>query len=405
MGDPRHRRNGPLSGRTALALVLLLPSLGLAQSAVQALGKTVEKQIERYRKNLPDLDLSRFAIEALVQRALSGEATDTDALRNELTAAALKMNRAAKVAILTRIRAVAGEVAGSPTDPGTYAVRRELVLDFDFVERAFGKSPVYPPQLGQPYSVLVSVPAEKHFKLVDGFLGHLARIPIPEEPGATMGAPGTGANPDEPGSPGVGVGIGLTPDPPEVKDPGPVRPRDDGDAQVASGWGLVRIYVLGILGAIVLIYGSYLVYTTAKGGSTALSFFWQMIRPKRPVTGLVGDDEEPFRKGLKLFGKGRTEDALMIFEALIKAGGPPANPSRYYAILCCLKLGKAGLVKRMLAELTLTEFSLDELYRLGLGLAESEDRAGAVDIFKFLQTKDPSYKDVAQRLAQLQPKL
>lgn len=394
-----------------MAAALLLPS-GLLAADLAALAKAIEKQMAHYRRHLPALDLTPFNLDGLLARAKEPMPSDPDALRREITGAAFKMHRAAKVRVLAKIRSEFESVkGGTPTREEDYERRRQVILTYDYVERAFGKSPIYPRNLGRPFVALVEYPAARHLALVDGFLEHLSKVPDPPgvDGGGTGGAGGTGGSGGGPGeadggeTDGGGATGGFTPDfsSPGPRQGGPLTvPVDDDTPQSHGGWALVRTYIFATLGAIFLVYIAYLAYSAAKGGKNALSF---LVNAIRQGTGgaVVGPEEEPFRKAVRLFGRGKLDEALALLEPLLEADGPEQAPARFYALRCYLKQGKMGRVSRELPRLDLDKFSPDELYLLGSNLLEAEERAGALVIFRWLNDKDATFKDVAQKVEAL----
>ncbi len=386
------------------ALLLAGAAGVVADTALLALAKTVEQQVAHFRKQIPDLDLSPFGVDELVKAALEGSTEETDRIRRDLTGAALRMNQAAKRHTLGKLHELGREVVGSPTDAGNYLRRRDLILTFDFIERAFG-NPIYPQNLGRPFVSLVQIPSDRHFKLVDAYLGWLATIPVPPPPAPAessgpgpSGGPGPGGDESDPGQPSGWSPSISDPDPdPGSGGPRPIRPVLPDES--TGGWLLVRYYVLATLGAIFLVYLTYLVYNAMKGGRNALHFLLHSLRLRSGPN--IGPEDVPFRKGLKLFSRGRERDALMVLEPLIDGGGPDSQAALYYALRAYLRLGQSGDLKKQFGKLDPGRFSLDELYVLATALHESEEKVLAVQVFEGIRARDATFKDVAQKLAGL----
>jgi TolA-binding protein len=158
---------------------------------------------------------------------------------------------------------------------------------------------------------------------------------------------------------------------------------------------LVRYYVLGVVGAIVFLYLIYIGYTAAKGGKSLLENFRQLLQ-WRP--GTAEPEEDPFQKGMKLFQRNKYREAIPIFEGLAEEARISSQPARFYLLLSGLKENKTGLVARHFDKLDREKFSPDELYRLATSLEASGDSSRAKTLYRYLHDKDPSFRDVAQRL-------
>lgn len=417
MGHPSHRRNGSLNLRSprirswgALVLLALLTSAAGASSNFDRLIASIREQSKHIRRHLPGLDLASFDLESLLQRAESGEGSRAE-ITKELSKTALNLNLAAKAEVLTRIRQAHQASRSLGTDEDSYSKRRQLVLSFDFLERAAGRRPIYPRKLGRPFVALVENPAKKDLQLCDNFLAFLAKIPLPKSRTAGGGSGSAGGlgggeeegDEDSPGSPGGG---GYLPasrgsHPRGEADPG--GPPEDDTPTTNRGWELVRWYIFGTLFALFSLYALYLVYTALKGGSNLITYLRQAFRSQAQVP---GDGQDPFRKGLSLFGQAKFQDAIRVLEPLTERALQSTQPARYYLLLSALKIRKSGLVETHFPLLDREKFSPDELYRLGNALEEAGAHdARALEIFRYLAERDPSLRDVAKRAEKLDAKV
>lgn len=382
-------------------LVLLLGAAGVLAGPLEHLVKAVQEQVAHYRQHLPDLDMTRWPLDELLTAAgdesVTGASLET--LRTRFLKVAMELNLAAKIQVLTRIRAAAAELESSPTDRGSYGPRRQLVLSYDYIERVAGRRPLYPRELGRPFVTLVETPADKDLVACDGFLRHLAKLDPPKPPpggfghvGVGGGGPEDGGEPASAGTVGVGPGDGQS-------DPvgAPVLVGDD--IPVGNrGWELVRWYILAVLGALVLLYFAYLAYTAARGGKNVLGYMVDWVRRRGRA---AEDPEDPFRKGMRLFGRGKYQEALALFEPLTEQARHSSSSARYYLVLSALKLEKTGLAARHAAEVARDKFSADELYRLAQALEEGGLKQEARSLFEFLAAKDSSFRDAGKRAERL----
>lgn len=407
MGHPRDRRDGRLRRLAsalvgaALALSCLVAPVG-AGSPNEAAASALQELAQHCARYLPDLDLSGLQVTTLVERVKDPDESQ-DALRTELLKALKGITDQAKAEVLRKIKAVASDLAGTPTEPGNYEYRRQLVLTFDKIERAAGRRPGYPRELGRPFVTLVERPSPRELEKLDGFLRYLSKVKPPEV-GGGGGISGGGTSevaedPEAPEESGSGSGSGSR--------LGPVggghgsgtgtgvRPGSSGGF-ANRGWMLVRYYVLGVVGAIVLLYLLYVGYTAAKGGRSLLESFRQLLK-WRPG-GTPEPEEDPFQKGMRLFQRNKYRDAIPVFEALAEEARLAAHPARYYLLLAALKENKTGLISRHFDKLNREKFSPDELYRLATALEAAGDLSRAKALYRYLHEKDSSFRDVAQRL-------
>lgn len=386
------------------ALALLSASALLAQAGLAELVRKTQEALEHYRRHLPQLVVSPYGVEPLLELAATTQGPGATEVRRNLEAAARRLHTAAKRKALELLKQQAG---GSPTDEGSYGHRRQLILTFDFIERAFGKRPIYPSNLGQPMISLVPSPNPEHLEKVDGYLKVLAKRRLPPKPDPAPAASSGeglagGGDPDDPG--GDPSAAPFIPSGHDGETSGATSTglsvQVDDTPETHRGMELVRWYVLATIGALVLLYLAYLTYQAAKGGKNAMSFLVTAWRQRN--LGPIGPEEVPFRKGLKLLAKGKTGEALAVFEAIMEEGGLDSQPARYYALRCYLKQGKRGALHRNFQVLKLDRFSPDELYLLGTSLQEAEERDLARRIYAWLHEKDATFKDVAQRLEALE---
>jgi hypothetical protein len=198
--DGRLRRRSPALAGAALALACLVGSAGAA-SPNEAAAKALEDLAGHCRRHLPDLDLTQIPVSDLVARAKSPDESQ-DALRTEILKALKALTDHAKVEVLRKIRLVADTLAGSPTDPGSYEYRRQLVLSFDKIERAAGRRPGYPRELGRPFVTLIERPSKRELEKLDGYLRYLAKVKPPKLSGGgglgPSGGRGRGGGPGQP---------------------------------------------------------------------------------------------------------------------------------------------------------------------------------------------------------------
>jgi hypothetical protein len=365
------------------------------------------KHIERY---LPSLDLSALRLKELLQHAKNSEG-NTDALLKELTKVALTLNRNAKAAVLGKIRSAKEASVAAPTDRESYSSRRQLILSYDFFERAAGRRPIYPRKLGRPFVTLVETPSLRDLRSCDGFLEFLSKIPIPppldrfHSGGGGGGLGGSSGEAEDPGaSSSLGGGFSSSGSSSEPSPGGTRRGYSESSTPPSNrGWEMVRWYVLGTLFALFSIYLAYLAYTAAKGGRSILEYLRRLLQRKKGGQDL---GEDPFRKGIKLFGQAKYHKAIAQFEPLTERALQTTQPARYYLILAALRIGKEGLVKTHIPLLDREKFSPDELYRLALGLEENGNfDAAALEIHRDLALKDSSFRDVAKRAEKLDARL
>lgn len=432
MGHPSHRRDGPLihsrqeasarlpraSRAVVLCLsgcllsILLLVAPVQAGTSLQSLVTAIKEQAAHIRRHIPSVDLSSMGIEELLTQAEAPEG-NRDRLLKELTKVALQLNLEAKQAVLGRVRSEHESAKASPTDEESYASRRQLILSFDFLERTAGRRPIYPKELGRPFVALVEIPSRREMQLCDGFLEFLARIPLPPtaQAGATGGTAGAGGGEDEEasetsGGSSSGGGFspsGFDPAPSSGGHPGGPDEREDDPATVNRGWELVRWYIFGTLFALFSLYLIYVAYTAIRGGSSLLGHLRAAFRTyKQPE----GDSQDPFRKGLALFGQAKYLDAIKILEPLTERALQSTQPSHYYVALAALKIRRSGLVHKHVPLLDREKFAPDELYRLAIALEEngSFDRL-SLEIYLYLAGKDSSFRDAQKRAEKLQAKL
>lgn len=410
MGHPSDRRDGHLR-RLAPALAGAVLALGCqfgvahASGPNQAAVKALEDLTNHCRRALPDLDLAAFPVAELSERVKNPDESQ-DALRTEILKALKALTDRAKVEVLRKIKGVADTLSGSPTDPGNYGYRRELVLTFDKIERAAGRRPGYPRELGRPFVTLVERPSKRELEKLDGYLRYLAKVKPPKvSGGGGLGGAGGGdggdGDPDEDpnsgssaGGGGLRIGTGGGGGS-SSSGSGGTRPTDQ--APMNRGWMLVRYYVMAVVGAIVLLYLVYVAYTAAKGGKSLFDSARQLLQ-WRP--GAAEPEEDPFQKGMKLFQRNKYREAIPIFEGLAEEARLASQPARFYLLLAALKENKTGLLARHFDKLDREKFSPDELYRLATALEASGDTSRAKALYRYLHDKDASFRDVAQRLEQ-----
>lgn len=386
-----------------LGLSLLSPTALWAESPV-ALAEDLRKQVQYYQRYLSDLDYSRYPVEELVQSAKTGEADERPALIRKLKVLRQALARSAKVSVLKKIRPIAETVSTSPTDESSYAFRRDLILTYDFIERSNGRPPIYPRDLGRPYTRLLERPTQREFEIADGFLKYLGKIPDPPpldpQLESILGAgPGASSDSDEDDSSSPAIHYPSNSGS-AFEAPRRPMPVDTGPTPRSRGYTLIRYYVLSILGALALLYFGYVGYSTGKGGTSALRALLRSLRPKKDPYETL--EENQFQEGLSLYRRGKHTQAKRALEKVRPEQGS-YNASRYYLTLAELGNQHPEAAVQALQTVALDKLSLDEIYRLAEEFRVMKQKPVAIRLLDQILERDPSYRDAAEKRKSLAP--
>lgn len=305
-----------------------------------------------------------------------------------------KLDRAAFAGIKRNIYTVGATIEKNRTTRSTMQRRREMLLEFASIVKRQGLllTTYYP--AGTAKFAMIQGDSDETLKEIDERYQTVStRVKAEVEQQQAAGG-GTAGGSSGGSSDGWGIGEGETTDEPAR----PSGARDDDLGATRSGGRALRgrgsdwsaIFFTGI---VLIIVGSSLVLLLPKFVSYGRAFFRAGFTRRMQTVA-----EDPFKLGLTQFQRGKLDKALEYFQRVAAEPGERMVNGLYYSALCLVKLGQKNRAVREIATLPLATLSNEEVYRLGRACDEAGCQDSAATLYREVFTRDPSYKDVKQRL-------
>ncbi len=385
-----------LASLLLLALACSGETAEVPASAVQDALDRLDERIGLYKAQFPTVPLKEILKTSPRNKLVALMAVDPRQALENIEHIHRKLDRKVFVAIKREIFRTGSVIKQSPTTPSNLRRRRTVLLEFaEIVKRQGLVLTTYYPG-GRSKFTMIRGESEATLKDVDERYKVLAESLEREvaEDRVAAGAGGGGAGGGDWGLgdyPESGTAAGSD-DPSEFDDHSTSR---TGRTMPGQSESWIAVFMTGFL---IITFGSMLVVLLPRFVSYGRAFLKSPF--SRGMTTVAAD--EPFRKGMDLFQRGKYEKAQEFFEKAVAAKGDRANTSHFYLALCLAKQGRKARVIQEVSQIDTAALTTEEIYRLGRACEDSSCQDSATTLYKHVTQRDHSYKDVKARLTKLE---
>lgn len=301
-----------------------------------------------------------------------------------------KLDRSVFPALKKQVYSLGVTIEQNQTTKFSAARRRDLLLEFVDILKRQGLviNTFYPGGLAK--FLMIQGDSDEACKAIDERYATLAaRLKSDIEQAAATGGGGGGG--------GSSSGSwGLDEDEPAEQPVSPVRSRDDDLGSAAEGRSMSARtsdwMPIVLAGVALIVVGSILCLLLPRVVAYSRDFFKTGFTRKMAVV------EDALKTGITLYQRSKFDKALEQFLRVSAEPGERAITGRYYTALCEVKLGRRTKAVQDISSLPLNSLSNEEIYRLGRACEEAGYTDTALSLFREVHGRDPSYKDVRQRL-------
>ncbi len=351
----------------------------------------LDERIGVLKNQFPSLPLATILAGSSKQAIVNLNAADPRKALEMIQHTHKKLDKAVFSGLKRLIYATGAAIEQNPTTRSNAARRREALLEFaEIVKRQGLVMTSYYPGGVAKFGMITS-DTEDGFKAIDERYKVLAdRLKREVEQAQASGGGGSG------GGGGGDWSAGGEEDPAAATGERPGRDTEATGSDVpramrgrSSDWQAVLM-----TGVAIIAVGSALVLLLPRFVAYSRSFLKLGLSRRMPVVA-----EDPFKLGLAQFQKNRFDKALDFFQRVALEPGERAVQGAYYLALTLVKLERKGKALQQIGALPLVQLSTEEVYRLARACEESTYNETSAMLFRHVYQRDPSYKDVRQRIA------